>query len=65
MLVAAKPWQGMLPRQVFVLAIAQANYLVTGNLKHFPTALSGTRTVTARHLLNIVSGGTDEEPASN
>src|ERR1039457_3168342 len=43
---------------------AQANYLVTGNLKHFPTVLSGTRIVTARHLLNIISDRTDEEPAS-
>jgi predicted nucleic acid-binding protein len=43
---------------------AQANYLVTGNLKHFPTSWSGTRIVPARRLLNIVSGGTEEEPVS-
>jgi len=41
---------------------AQANYLVTGNLKHFPTSWSGTRIVTARRLLDIISGGTEEEP---
>jgi uncharacterized protein len=43
---------------------AQANYLVTGNLKHFPTSWSGTRIVPARRLLNTISGGTEEEPAS-
>jgi putative PIN family toxin of toxin-antitoxin system len=42
---------------------AQANYLVTGNLKHFPTSWSGTQIVTARQLLDIVSGRSDEEPA--
>ena len=35
---------------------AQANYLVTGNIKHFPTSWSGTRIVTARRLLSIISG---------
>src|ERR1035438_1282790 len=43
---------------------AQANYLVTGNLKHFPTSWSGTRVVTARRLLDVISAGTDEDPAS-
>lgn len=43
---------------------AQANYLVTGNLKHFPTSWSGTRIVTPRRLLNIVLPGTEESPAS-
>ena len=43
---------------------ARADYLVTGNLKHFPISWSGTRIVPARHLLNIVSGGAEEEPAS-
>jgi putative PIN family toxin of toxin-antitoxin system len=43
---------------------AQANYLVTGNLKHFPTSWSGTRIVTARNLLDIVSAGTEEDPTS-
>jgi putative PIN family toxin of toxin-antitoxin system len=38
---------------------AQASYLVTGNLKHFPTSWSGTRIVTARSLLNIISAGTE------
>ena len=40
---------------------AQANYLVTGNLKHFPTSWSGTRIVTARRLLDVISGATEEE----
>jgi putative PIN family toxin of toxin-antitoxin system len=43
---------------------AQANYLVTGNLKHFPATWSGTRIVPARRLLNIISCGTEEEPVS-
>ena len=43
---------------------AQANYLVTGNLKHFPMSWSGTRIVTARNLLDIVSAGTEEDPTS-
>src|SRR5664279_1461203 len=43
---------------------AQANYLVTGNLKHFPATWSGTRIVPARLMLNIISGGTEEEPVS-
>ena len=43
---------------------AQANYLVTGNLKHFPTSWSGTRIVAVRHLLDIVSRGTGGEAAS-
>jgi putative PIN family toxin of toxin-antitoxin system len=42
---------------------AQANYLVTGNIKDFPASWSGTQIVTARRLLNIVSGET-EEPLS-
>ena len=40
---------------------AQANYLVTGNLKDFPRLWSGTRIVSARQLLDIISGGTEEE----
>jgi putative PIN family toxin of toxin-antitoxin system len=43
---------------------AQANYLVTGNLKHFPTSWSGTRIVTARRLLDVISAGTEEAPTS-
>jgi uncharacterized protein len=35
---------------------AEAEYLVTGNLKHFPTSLSGTRVVTARWPLDPVAG---------
>ena len=41
---------------------AKADYLVTGNLKHFPTSWGGTRVVTARWLLDIISAGTHEEP---
>jgi putative PIN family toxin of toxin-antitoxin system len=43
---------------------AQANYLVTGNLKHFPTSWAGTQIVTARRLLDIISAGTEEVPTS-
>jgi uncharacterized protein len=39
---------------------AQADYLVTGNLKHFPASWSATRIVAPRRLLNIISGGTGE-----
>ena len=39
---------------------SQADYLVTGNLKHFPTSRAGTRVVTARWLLDILSNGTDK-----
>jgi uncharacterized protein len=39
---------------------AQANYLVIGNLKHFPTSWSGTQIVTARRSLNIILSGTEE-----
>jgi uncharacterized protein len=31
---------------------AQAEYLVTGNIRHFPTSWAGTRVVTARWLLD-------------
>jgi uncharacterized protein len=41
---------------------AQADYLVTGNIKHFPTSWANTRIVTARwlldHLLADEPGGT-------
>ena len=40
---------------------AQANYLVTGNLKHFPTSWPGMRIIPARRLLNIISGGAEAE----
>ena len=43
---------------------AQADYLVSGNLKHFPTSWSGTRIVTARRLLDVISAGTEEAPTS-
>jgi putative PIN family toxin of toxin-antitoxin system len=39
---------------------ARADYLVTGNLKHFPTSWEGTRIVTARSLLDIILGETEE-----
>jgi putative PIN family toxin of toxin-antitoxin system len=39
---------------------AQANYLVTGNLKHFPRSWSGTQIVTARSLLNIILSEAEE-----
>ena len=35
---------------------AEAEYLVTGNLRHFPTSSGVTRIVTARWLLDIVAG---------
>jgi putative PIN family toxin of toxin-antitoxin system len=44
---------------------AQAHYLVTGNLKHYPRSWPGTRIVSARHLMNSISGGTQEEPVSS
>ena|SRR5438445_3604637 len=37
---------------------AGADYLVTGNLRHFPTSWQGTRIVTARRLLDIIVGET-------
>jgi predicted nucleic acid-binding protein len=39
---------------------AQADYLVTGNLKHFPSSWGSTRVVTARWLLDYMLA---EEPA--
>ncbi len=36
---------------------AEASYLVTGNLKHFPVSCGKTRIVTARWLLDSISGG--------
>ena len=38
---------------------AGAMYLVTGNLKHFPTSWAGTRIITAKSLLEIMSRVTD------
>jgi putative PIN family toxin of toxin-antitoxin system len=35
---------------------AKAEYVVTGNLKHFPVSWAGSRIVTPRWLLDIVSG---------
>jgi putative PIN family toxin of toxin-antitoxin system len=44
-------------------AAANAQYLVTGNLKHFPPAWAGTRVVTARWLMdNIARIATPEDP---
>jgi putative PIN family toxin of toxin-antitoxin system len=34
---------------------ASADYLVTGNLRHFPASWKGTRIVTARQLLDLTS----------
>ena len=42
---------------------ARADYLVTGNLTHFPTSWEGTRIVTPRRLLDIILGETKKEPA--
>jgi putative PIN family toxin of toxin-antitoxin system len=39
----------------------RAAYLVTGNLKHFPAAWLDTQIVTARRLLDIVAGETEQE----
>jgi putative PIN family toxin of toxin-antitoxin system len=44
---------------------AEAQYLVTGNVRHFPTSWSSIRIVTARNLLNIVLAATEEEPTSS
>lgn len=41
---------------------AQAEYLVTGNLKHFPASLGGTRVVTPKWLLELV---VEERPGTN
>ena len=43
-------------------ATAGAQYLVTGNLKHFPASLGETRIVTARWLLDIVAQETRKSP---
>jgi uncharacterized protein len=40
---------------------AHADYLVTGNLKHFPASWPGTRVVTARWLLENLLLGQSEE----
>jgi putative PIN family toxin of toxin-antitoxin system len=40
---------------------ANADYLVTGNLKHFPTSWVGTRVVPGRWLLDAVSARSGEE----
>jgi predicted nucleic acid-binding protein len=37
-------------------ATAQADYLVTGNLRHFPSSWVKTRTVTPRLFLDALSG---------
>ncbi|HYL74570.1 MAG TPA: putative toxin-antitoxin system toxin component, PIN family [Bryobacteraceae bacterium] len=42
---------------------ARATYLVTGNIKDFPDSWLDTRIVTARFLLEIMSGETVEPPA--
>lgn len=40
---------------------ARADYLVTGNLKHFPMSWPGTRIVTARRMLDILSSEIERE----
>ena len=42
---------------------ARATYLVTGNIRDFPVCWLDTRIVTARFLLDIMSGETVEPPA--
>jgi predicted nucleic acid-binding protein len=42
---------------------AQALYLVTGNLRHFPASWKGTQVVTARTMLQAVRSGTPTNPA--
>ncbi len=37
-------------------AAAQADYLVTGNLRHFPSPWMKTRIVDPRHFLDVLSG---------
>jgi len=41
---------------------AEADYLVTGNLKHFPTSWVGTRILTARDFLTTILGETKKDP---
>jgi putative PIN family toxin of toxin-antitoxin system len=43
---------------------ARADYLVTGNLKHFPASWKGTRIVTARQLLDLIAVAAQEGPES-
>ena len=40
---------------------AGAEYLVTGNLKHFPPTWEGTRIATPRHLLDVVLGKSSKD----
>jgi putative PIN family toxin of toxin-antitoxin system len=39
---------------------AEAAYLVTGNLRHFPESWKRTRIVTARQLLDLLSGASEQ-----
>lgn len=41
---------------------ARADYLVTGNLKHFPALWKGTQIVTARRMLEIIESGAPKKP---
>ena len=43
---------------------AQADYLVTGNLKHFPASWAGARIVTPRWLLDSLLAERNQEPKS-
>ena len=40
---------------------ARAEYVVTGNLKHFPPTWESTRIVTPRHLLDVALGKNNKE----
>jgi putative PIN family toxin of toxin-antitoxin system len=40
----------------------RADYLITGNLKHFPTSWEGTQIVTPRRLLDIILRESEPEP---
>jgi putative PIN family toxin of toxin-antitoxin system len=40
---------------------AQADYIITGNLKHFPKSYKRTRIINARQLLNILQLRTPED----
>jgi putative PIN family toxin of toxin-antitoxin system len=42
-------------------AAADAHYVVTGNLKHFPNVWAGTRVVTARWLLDSIADVSEPE----
>ena len=51
------------PDDNIFLECAQADYLVTGNLKHFPASWKTTRIITPRHLLDTILVKTEKGPA--